>query len=384
MNPRLKGPRAFGNWILGNVERMAGVSRVRARPMKLTFDPTNVCQLRCPLCPTGLQVQDRPHGHARIEMLEQLLDQVGSSCFFMDFYNWGEPLLNTHVEELIALASARKIICSMSTNLSLPLTDERIKRLLTSGLHELVIAADGASAETYSQYRRRGDFELVQENMRRIARIRRQLGRTQPLMTWQYLVFRFNEGEMDRARQLAKEIGIDRIEFRTPFIDLDRYKMPEAQKQVMSSWTAGDRLYQIGPRTAAAAAKRHSRCGWHYTSAAINWDGGVAPCCTVFEKRDDFGSLGVNGEKAYMDVINNAAFRSVRDRFAGRTKEPTDLVCENCPTPLIMDYHKALNRQIVFYSLVALIESVRRIGRTRTKQPVAMHDAKATSQSSSL
>jgi MoaA/NifB/PqqE/SkfB family radical SAM enzyme len=327
--------------------------------MKLTFDPTNVCQLRCPLCPTGLQVQDRPHGHAPIEMLERLLDQVGSSLFFMDFYNWGEPLLNTHVEELIELASSRKVICSMSTNLSLPLTDERIERILTCGLNELVIAADGATAESYGTYRRRGNFELVQENMRRIAAIRRRLGLTRPLLTWQYLVFRFNEKEMDLARESAREIGVDRIEFRTPFIDLDRYEMPDSQKSTMASWTADDQLYQIGPRTAAAAAKRHKRCGWHYASAAVNWDGSVAPCCTVFKKQDDFGSLGSDGKTDYMEVVNNAAFRSVRDRFAGRRKQPTGLICERCPTPLIMDYHKALNRQIAFYSLVALVERAR-------------------------
>jgi MoaA/NifB/PqqE/SkfB family radical SAM enzyme len=368
MNPRLKSPRAYTNWILSNVERIAGTSRVRARPLKLTFDPTNVCQLRCPLCPTGLQVQDRPHGHARLEVFQRLLEQVGLTLFFMDFYNWGEPLLNTHVEELIALASARRIICSMSTNLSLPLTDERIERILTSGLNELVVAADGATAKSYSIYRRRGDFELVQDNMRRIVTIRRQLGQTKPLITWQYLVFRFNEDEKDLARRLAAEIGVDRIEFRTPFLDIDRYEMPDSQRREMSSWSAEDRLYQIAPRAAAAADKHHARCGWHYTSAAINWDGSVAPCCTVFEKRDDFGSLGANGEHPYMDVINNPAFRSVRDRFAGRAKEPSGLVCERCPTPLIMDYHKALNRQIVFYSLVALLESVRRIGRARSRR----------------
>jgi MoaA/NifB/PqqE/SkfB family radical SAM enzyme len=368
MNPRLKGPRAYGNWILSNLERIAGVSHVRARPLKLTFDPTNVCQLRCPLCPTGLQVQDRPHGHARLEMFERLLEQVGPSLFFMDFYNWGEPLLNTHVEELIALASSRRIVCSMSTNLSLPLTDERIKRILTSGLNELIVAADGATTESYATYRRRGDFDLVKDNMRRIVAIRRQLGQSQPLLTWQYLVFRFNEDEKDRARELAAEIGVDRIEFRTPFIDIDRYAMPDSQKREMSSWSAADRLYQIGPRTAAAAAKRYSRCGWHYTSAAVNWDGSVAPCCTVFEKRDDFGSLGPNGERPYMDVVNNAAFRSVRDRFSGRAKAPTGLVCENCPTPLIMDYHKMLNRHIVFYSVVAILERIRHLGRAPAKQ----------------
>jgi MoaA/NifB/PqqE/SkfB family radical SAM enzyme len=377
MSPRLRSPRAYANWILSNAERLAGVSRIRARPLKLTFDTTNVCQLRCPLCPTGLKAQDRSHGHARIEMFERLLDEVGNCLFFIDFYNWGEPLLNTHVDDFIRLASSRKIVCTMSTNLSLPLTDDRIRRLLTSGLNEIVVSIDGATSRSYSTYRVLGNFELVCDNLRRMVAIKRQLGQAQPLITWQYLVFRFNEGEIGEAARMAAEIGVDRIDFRSPFLDVDRYPLGESDRQTMAAWAATDRLYQIAPKTAAAAAKRYTRCGWHYTSAAINWDGSVAPCCTVFEKRDDFGTLGPCGEHGYMEVVNNALFRSVRDRFAGRESKPTNLVCENCPTPLIMDYHKMLNRHIVFFSFVAATQAVRRFLRipgSRRPAPAILPD----------
>ena len=60
-----------------------------------------------------------------------------------------------------------------------------------------------------------------------------------------------------------------------------------------------------------------------------------------------------------MGVFNNAAFRSVRERYAGRRKEPVNLVCEKCPTPAIMDYHQFLNRQVILYTAVSLLERVR-------------------------
>ena len=367
MKPQLKGLRAYTNWILSNYELWTGTSRIRARPLKITFDPTNVCQLRCPLCPTGLQVQDRDAGLAHLHLLQHLLDQVGNYLFFIDFFNWGEPLLNTRVEEFIQLASSKKIVCSISTNLSLPLTDDRIRRLVTSGLNEIIVSLDGASSETYATYRKHGKFELVCSNMRRIIEAKRRLGQTRPMVTWQFLVFRFNEHEIEKAKAMAVAIGVDRLIFRPPSLDVDRYPLPGAEKDKMAAWKSSDSLFQISAGDDEARAK--ARCGWHYMSTAINWDGSVAPCCTLFQKQDDFGSIGKGGEIPYMDVVNNWAFRSVRERFAGKRKEPVKLVCENCPTPQIMDYHKWLNRQIVLFTLVTLLEAVRSfLGGSRSGQ----------------
>lgn len=369
MNPELKGAGAYLNWARSAFELRAGTSRIGARPLKLTIDTTNVCQLRCPLCPTGLQTHDRENGHASLHTYEKLLTELSGYLFFIDFFNWGEPLLNTHLEDFIRMASAKGVTCTVSSNLSVPLTDERIHRLLTSGLRELIVSLDGASAETYGTYRKRGDFELVCANMRRIADAKRRLGQTTPLITWQFLVFAFNEHEVEKAKSLADGMGADRILIRPAFLDVDRYPLSAEDRTRMAAWKPRDTLLQIEPLTTAAAAKHHSRCGWHYTSAAVNWDGTVAPCCTVFEKQHDFGTVADGA--SYMDVVNNASFRAVRDRFAGRTKEPVPLVCEKCPTPAIMDSHIALNRQIALFTAVALIERIRRLfGGTPSHLPL--------------
>ncbi|MDX2149905.1 MAG: radical SAM protein [Bryobacteraceae bacterium] len=358
MNPPLKSPRAYSNWFRANWELLAGTSEVKARPLKLTFDPTNVCQLRCPLCPTGLQAQDRDKGHAQIHLLEHLLDEVGDHVFFMDFFNWGEPLLNPRIEDFIRIAHSKKIVTSLSTNLSLPLSDDRIRRLVGSGLNEIIVSLDGASAGTYATYRREGRFDLVIDNMRRIIQEKRRLGHSWPMMTWQYLVFRFNEHEIPLAQRMAEEMGVDRITFRAPFLDVDRFPLPQEDRVQIQGWQPKEPLFQIHSAPPESYAPK-SRCGWHYMSSAINYDGTVAPCCTTFEKRDDFGTLGKTGERGYMEVFNNESFRAVRDRYAGRLKTPVALVCEKCPTPAIMDYHTFLNRQVILFTLVGIMEKVR-------------------------
>ncbi len=344
---------------------MLRTSRVHARPLKLTLDPANLCQLRCPLCPTGLRIQDRPPGRGDLAVFERLIDEVGDYVFFIDFYNWGEPLLNRRLEEMIELAARRQIVTFVSSNLSLPLTDERIESLVRSGLSELIVSLDGATQPTYQTYRREGDLELALDNMRRILETRQRLGRSRPVVVWRYYVYRWNEHELDLARRRAAEIGVDRLIFATPYLDEGRFAIPLADREAMRDWASSipefNRYLPSHPEYQDPARPEavRSRCDWHYVSTAINPDGTVAPCCAVFERAHDFGRLEAQGP-GYMEIVNGERFVAIRDRFAGRRATPTGLVCEQCPTPALMDYGSIMNRHIFLFTVVSLVESIRR------------------------
>jgi MoaA/NifB/PqqE/SkfB family radical SAM enzyme len=360
LQPRLRKPKAYANWLRANYELLTRAGEVKARPLKLTFDPTNYCQLRCPLCPTGARTQDRDRGRAQRHLFEHLMEEVGDYVFLIDFFNWGEPLLNEQAEELVSIAARRNIVTFLSSNLSIPMTDKRIGRLVDSGLSQLIVSLDGASAETYGTYRRVGRFDLVISNMKRILAARRERGMTTPRVNWQFLVFRFNEHEIETVRRMAADMGVDSVTFRAPFLDEGRVPLSPRDKEAVAGWAPTrlefNRYDEASP--AHTVVPERPRCGWHYMSTAINWDGTVAPCCTVFEKRDDFGRLSGNGND-YMSIVNNASFRAVRDNFAGRASEAEGLVCLKCPTPFLMDYHTHLNRQILLYSATSVLDAMR-------------------------
>lgn len=364
----IKGLRAYWNWCLAILSMAFRTSKLHARPLKLTFDPANVCQLRCPLCPTGLQIHDRAPERARMHVFEHLMEEVGDYVFFLDLYNWGEPLLNKDLEEMLRAAAAKKIVTTVSTNLSLPLSDERIYSLVTSGVSEIIVSIDGTSQESYGTYRRKGDFDLAFKNMCRILEMKKKHNLKRPAVVWRYYVFRFNEHEISRARELAAEIGVDRVVFGTPFLDDGRFPLSREDREAMETWPSTlpefNRYQSDHPEYEAPGTvmEKRNRCDWHYISTAINPDGGVAPCCAVFEEDNDFGSLE-DGSGSYMELVNNEPFTAIRDRFAGRRAESTDLVCEECPTPAIMDYGKVMNRQIAFLTIVQIAEGVRSLFR---------------------
>ncbi len=371
--PALRRPGAYWNWLLANYELVARRSTVRAKPLKLIFDPTNYCQLECPLCPTGARVHDRSRGTAQRHLFEHLMEELGDYLFFVDFFNWGEPLLNPHTEDFIGIAARRGIVTALSSNFSLHLSDERLDRIVTSGLNLLIVSLDGASAQTYGMYRRQGHFDLVIDNMKRLIAIRNAHGGSPLRVDWQYLVFRFNEHEMNRASGLAREIGVDSLSFRAPFLDEGRYPLTDEDQRLIASWKPSHPGFDAARLNHAAISAR-PRCGWHYMATAINWDGTVTPCCTVWEKKDDFGQYSGNSPMEYQRIVNNDRFRAVRDSFAGRRPNDTGLVCDRCPTPGMMGYHHHLNHQVVLYSLAALMSRLR--GRRR----VARHEPPAASR----
>jgi MoaA/NifB/PqqE/SkfB family radical SAM enzyme len=362
--PGFKPLQAYWNWLRANLEMARRATRIKAKPLKLSIDVTNACQLGCPMCPTGLKMQDRPIGNLNQGVFQDLLEEVGDFVFFVDFYNWGEPLLNKHIEEYVKIANQKKIWTTISTNLSLPLTEQRIQSLVESGLSELIISADGASQETYSTYRVGGDFELVTKNMQRFAQMKKSLGRKNPRLIWRYLVFSFNEHEMQKASDLAKELDLDEIVFAQPYVDYERFPdwIPKDRKFQMKSLQNYLEFQNVASNSEQKSQpeKYHSRCDWHYISAAMNVDGSIAPCCALFGKKNDFASFTGKEGGSYMEGVNNEKYATVRNRFAGRIEDPIDLVCENCPTPEIMNLGYNMNRIVAVLTAVQLLETIKR------------------------
>ncbi len=349
-----KKPKAYFNWALANLEMLGRKTRIRARPLKTTVDITNVCQLRCPLCPTGLEAHDRVSTHFDYDKFIKLMDEIGDYLFFLDFYNWGEPLLHKRIEEFIHIARNKNISCGISTNLSLKLTDERIRKIINSGLNEMVVSVDGASQEVYEKYRRRGDYELVIANIRRFVELKKEMGAQTPCITWRFLVFGFNEHQIETARALAAEIGVDSFVATSAYLDEGFYPVPEAERKSMDNWHPSLEEYQLysGQREDGTFIPKYkpdvpNRCDWHYMSSAINADGNIAPCCALFSSENDFGTFDGKEENSYMNVLNNENYTGIRAKFNGERNETTNLVCEECPASIIMPYGYGVNRDIV-------------------------------------
>ena len=99
-----------------------------------------------------------------------------------------------------------------STN-GLALTEEKARRLVHSGIDEVTFSIDGASQDAYVKYRQRGNFDKALANLRAMADEKRKSGRDVPHLNWRYILFNWNDAdeEMNKAREIAAEVGVDRL-----------------------------------------------------------------------------------------------------------------------------------------------------------------------------
>ncbi|MDT5293784.1 MAG: hypothetical protein QOJ76_664 [Acidobacteriota bacterium] len=288
-------------------------------PIEAYIEPTSFCNLRCPACPTGLRLGERPSTAIDENLFKAAIDEVGDYVFLLWMYNWGEPLLHKQTPELIRYAKGKDLKVILSTNLSIKLSDDYIERLVRSGLDTLIVSLDGTSEEAYERYRIGGNFGLIRENMLRIQKAKARAGVSTPDVMWQFLVFRHNEHEVARAREVYREWGADSLKIAPAEMPLAQYNTgfePSTLPQY--------NMYDSGNALAKETERQMNggkACSWLYGTFVLNPNGKVSPCCAVSAEKNDFGEYRAGGD--FFKVWNNATFRQARKLSARFAKSPS-------------------------------------------------------------
>lgn len=104
-------------------------------PVYIQIEPTNICNLRCPLCPTGSGESDKklPKQNMPLEMFKGIIDDLGDTLILIMLWGIGEPLINTETFEMIRYAKQRNIIVVLSTHGLLINKKNNIEQLLSWG-----------------------------------------------------------------------------------------------------------------------------------------------------------------------------------------------------------------------------------------------------------
>lgn len=299
---------------------------LRNYPVQAYIEPTLFCNLRCPACPTGLQLGLRPSTTIKWDLFKSTIDEIGDYVFSLFMYNWGEPLLHKQTPEMIRYAKDREIDIILSSNLSLKLTDDYIERLVKSGLDTLIVSLDGTTEEVYAKYRLRGEFQLVRDNMQRIQAAKKKFGVQTPKVVWQFLVFKHNETQIEQALAEFKEWGADEIVTEgaiMPFAPHDEGFEPST----LPKFNMYHPDHQFQKQT-----DKHDQsgrpCSWLYGIFVLNPNGKVSPCCASAGEETDFGDYSI--KNGFFGVWNNATFKRARALFTSSSEPSTP----NPPSPV--------------------------------------------------
>jgi hypothetical protein len=190
---------------------------VGGQPSRMYIECTAACNISCAQAccapETGI-TRTRQTGMLDFEVFRRVIDEAGPSLVRVDFFNYGEAFLHKRAVEMCEYIKSHfpQVYLYTSTN-GLALSEAQARRLVHSGIDEVTFSIDGATPESYAKYRQRGKFNVAIANLRAMADEKRKTGRDVPFLNWRYILFVWNDSdaEMDEARRLAEEIGVDRL-----------------------------------------------------------------------------------------------------------------------------------------------------------------------------
>jgi len=299
--------------------KLVGKPIHRGMPMSMSYEPTTACNLRCPECPSGLRSFTRETGNLKSDFFSQSIDQVADYLSYCIFYFQGEPYINPDFLEMVNYAARKGIYTITSTNGHF-LNMENARKTVDSGLDRVIISIDGTTQEVYESYRKEGKLASVIQGAKNLVAAKRESGKAHPYIVFQYLVVKPNEHQLDEVQQLADEIGVDEVKYKTaqvydyvngnPLIPtIEKYSRYKKQK---------DGTYKV-----KNTLKNQCWKMWH--SCVVTWDGLVVPCC--FDK-DATHRLGDLKKDEFATIWRAQSYTQFRQAIT-RGRDKID-ICTNC------------------------------------------------------
>lgn len=263
------------------------------KPMILSIEPTNRCNIDCPFCP-GRET-DR-NGILDVEGFQKLMAEIGPGLKKTNLFLYGEPLLHPRICEIIQIAKdAGALDIRIHTN-GLVLTESIARGMVHAGLDLISFSIDGTSQEDYQAYRRGGLVEIALANMKKFAQVRQECGSKKPRILMQSIEFRHLKGKEEGIRETGLAYGADDVVFRKPTgpdIPMNR--------EVFLNYNCSSPLL-----------KMPERCFQPFLHAVVACDGTMRTCCY------DLHGYGLKGnvlKSPFESVWNGQLIRQVRKRI---------------------------------------------------------------------
>jgi len=288
-------------------ERPEGLLLRREDPVlaRVIVEPTNCCNLACRTCVRNSW--DEPEGFMGMGVYRRLVEGLrqAHSLRRMSFWGFGEPLLHPHILEMIALAKGLGVKVDLITN-GMLLGPKMAEALVDLELDSLVVSADGATPESFSDVRQGGQLDLVRRNVEYLQALRLESPKGKPELGIEFVAMRRNLPELSRLRQLAVSMGAsfvvvsnvlpyteelsDEILYGwhagtcypvfhsrwSPDLQLPRLDRRREVLEAVSTLLehTGENNFPVGRLEGAAGYCRFVGEG----TAAITWEGKVSPC----------------------------------------------------------------------------------------------------------
>ncbi len=289
----------------------------------ISIDICTRCQLKCISCSTsrGL-IRDGyiKEGYMKFESFKQILEE-NPTIKDIELSNWGEIFLNPDLLKMLEYAYKNDITlyCANGSNFNY-VKDSVLEGLVKYQFKYLNLSIDGATEDTYVQYRRNGHFQNVITNINKLIAYKKRYTSEYPKLSWQFIIFGHNEHEIPRVKQLCEELGMA-FNPKMNHSEFSPIKDPEfIKKETGLDYASRQEYKQIYKNE-----YKHP-CYQCLFSPQINWNGEVLGCCV-----NKWKGLGNIYNRTLSEIIDSQTYRFMIDVLFGRKEPDVTIPCYYCP-----------------------------------------------------
>jgi MoaA/NifB/PqqE/SkfB family radical SAM enzyme len=290
-------------------------------PLHMQFELTNYCNLRCPVCPTGIRSVRRAPQAMDPGLFERLMAEVGPYLLTASLWAWGEPLLHPQLDEVLRAARGYPVAMLVSTNGQNLDDDGVMDVLIDHPPTHLIVAIDGLTDETNSRFRRGAKLAPALSGVRQMADRKQARGLDLPVLHMRYIVMKHNQHELPHLEAFARDHRFDLLTVRTLSIidapeQTHRELVPDAEGWAAYTYDDGERV------------RRHDfYCLEPFWFPTVFADGTVVACEQDYNAQHAFGV--VSEETSFADLWFSP--RAAGIRKAIRDYPEGFSFCRNCP-----------------------------------------------------
>jgi radical SAM protein with 4Fe4S-binding SPASM domain len=298
-------------------------------PNCLYLEITNRCNLRCRGCIQyrGGWEQERDMSLQEIIMITDQVPGLERAVL----HGIGEPLLNERLPAMIRHLRNRNVIVNFNSNGTL-LNKEWQKTLIETGLDELHISLDAASANCYTAVRGIDKFDLIVSNVASFSESLKRKRISNPRLSFWFIGSKRNMSELPNLIRLAAKVGVKEVYLQrlVYFLDGERYGLARPDETLRSTDSEASRLIKesqviadrVGVQFSASGLREPAlsiqgeavakspwrRCYRPSSLMYITANGNVLPCCISPFSTTDYNNI----------ILGNVFESSLADVWFGR------------------------------------------------------------------
>ena len=277
-------------------------------PIRLNIEPTNYCNLSCSMCPREL---NRPFGYMDASFFREIIDEsiMYGKRLIITITKDGEPLLHPELPQMIKYAKDKEAAHKINfySNGTL-LSEAKSIELIKSGLDTIHISVDAFSKETYKKIKNSQQFEIVEENVKRLVTLKKKLQSKTPLVVVKIIQTPDTRNEIKLFMNKWKGIA--------DFIEIGKYHTWDG--------TLND-SNRFEPNNLSKGMNRYP-CTFLWYNPVILWDGRVTTCCVDYQGK---GIIGDIKEDTLAAIWQGNKLQRIRDAHLENKYDSIPL-CSNC------------------------------------------------------